>query len=161
MFSQFPGNAAWKSVRELEFRGWQACYANRDADGTTTVAADCVHDIAIRCPGLKKLSFTLVPDVLLQPDCFEAKTNFSRVLENERLERIRLFVDTSGDDLPAMGQDWEDRFEECTAALESKVVEMGRKLVVERRVWLPVRRVYDRSEDFRWVSYVASDHPLA
>ncbi|KAF2822962.1 hypothetical protein CC86DRAFT_74295 [Ophiobolus disseminans] len=112
---QFPNSTAWNSIRELESRGWQSCYANGDTKGTRATMADCIHDIAIRCPGLRKLSMTLLPRAVLQPNWFEESTNLSRLLENERIEHMCLTVDISDRSLPTMGRGWDTQFEECTA----------------------------------------------
>tara|TARA_R110002003_G_scaffold104_3_gene8198 strand:- start:7756 stop:8373 length:618 start_codon:yes stop_codon:yes gene_type:complete len=173
---QFPENMAWKSIRNLELPGHE--YAARYAKAAGTKANTmpytcCVHDIAIRCPGLKTLTMAFSPNVYPAPaPCdpmmaitapweIEGKTNLLRVLENQNLVLLTLRFDAkrhaiSHEDVDT---DWEELFARCTAVLEEEIGRQGRTLEVVRKVKLPPQR-----STHAWVTrpgYVpAGMHPL-
>jgi hypothetical protein len=157
-FDSFPNVAAWQNIRHLEFTGSQKNYAN-EANSEFDVRSDfTVHNIAICCPRLQKLAFTLLPYLLKTPPefgCpvamrraytpaeFEERTKLSRVFENPCLKHLCIGVAVDPWQYRHIRTNWEVLFEECTVELEFKAICEARSLKVERKVVLPEERNHE------------------
>ncbi|KAH7361145.1 hypothetical protein BKA66DRAFT_471415 [Pyrenochaeta sp. MPI-SDFR-AT-0127] len=103
MLSQFPADIAYQSVRFLEFTQPQPCYAFSYGSKPSLAPANCVQDIALRCPSLRHLTFTIPTDMLALTrkeskvprarthSEIEAKMKFSRLFEHKSLRDVHFF----------------------------------------------------------------------
>ncbi|KAF2027865.1 hypothetical protein EK21DRAFT_114356 [Setomelanomma holmii] len=64
---QFPDDMAWKNIRELELVGHAGERCAKLVDGTNVVPQTCAHDVAMRCPQLRRLTTNFSPDILAKP----------------------------------------------------------------------------------------------
>ncbi|KAH7081445.1 hypothetical protein BKA63DRAFT_503824 [Paraphoma chrysanthemicola] len=66
---RFPGDMQWRSIRNLDFARYECgkVYARPGKAEDSAELQLCIHDIAIRCPGLQKLTISLLPDVFRTP----------------------------------------------------------------------------------------------
>ncbi|KAH7091348.1 hypothetical protein FB567DRAFT_518471 [Paraphoma chrysanthemicola] len=65
----FSGDILWKSIRDLEFANYEygKVYAYPTEAECSAGVQLCIHDIAVRCPGLRNLTISLSPDVFRTP----------------------------------------------------------------------------------------------
>jgi hypothetical protein len=167
IFDLIGEDVAWKNVKELKFVSSQPCYAYGHEATSSTTPPKCVHDIAIRCPKLSKLSITLAPDALitstnavpmhgapryrrpsatvLSPD---ERFNLTGIVENKNLAQVHVCVSTLQME-SFEPYDWKKMLDESTAALRDVVKYQGKSLEVSIRVMQ------------LWGFPAGSTHPLA
>jgi hypothetical protein len=135
VLDQFPNEAGWKSVKQLEFMDWQQCYASRSrGNNKPTTTSGFIHDIVLRDSGLRRLSMTMVLQLLILPDHFDKNATVLRILERSKLTSLALYVEVPPSEFYRSEKDCEGLFRKCTAGLEQRAKEMGNELKIKKRV---------------------------
>lgn len=171
IFDLIGHGAGWKNTRELEFTSNQQVYANGNEPSTMFAPAKIVHEIAIRCSNLRKVSIAFARDALITPtdaeaswshSCrrpvaphvFEHRTHLTLVLENNNLIQVTFFYNLMDSGWQAMRVDCKRTLGESTALFKDAAGIDGRRLDVLTSVMMPTCRVTRGGG-------LSSDHPLA